>query len=188
MKKTMMLAASTAGLVSAAAQAQMAAMKADGTMPAMTAPASPMADMPGMKMGDMAGMAGMDMAHMPAALGPYAMNREASGTSWQPDASPHQAIHLMAGDWSIMFHGMLNGVYDTQSGPRGGDKAFVAGMVMGMASRDVGDRGRVQFRAMLSPDPFMGPPAIRCCSPPARRRTAGRRWSTASTRTTCSPS
>ena len=61
----------------------------------------------------------------------------------------------MAGDWTVMFHGMLNGVYDTQSGPRGGDKGFVAGMLMGMASRDVGN-GRLQFRAMLSPDPFMG--------------------------------
>lgn len=104
----------------------------------------------------MAGMAGMDMQHMAAALGPYPMNREASGTSWQPDTSPHQALHIMSGDWTIMFHGMLNGVYDTQSGPRGGDKAFVAGMVMGMASRDLGERGHVQFRAMLSPDPLMG--------------------------------
>jgi len=138
------------------------------SMPGMDMPAPPpaaqgaeagsMQEMPGMKMGGgMAGMAGMDMAHMPAALGSYPMNRESSGTSWQPDASPHQAIHIMAGAWSIMFHGMLNGVYDTQSGPRGGDKAFVSGMVMGMASRDVGDRGRIQFRAMLSPDPFMGP-------------------------------
>ena len=114
-----------------------------------------MADMPGMKMPG-GSMAGMDMAQMPAALGPYPMNRESSGTSWQPDTSPHQAIHIMAGDWTIMFHGMLNGVYDYQSGPRGDDKAFAAGMVMGMASRDVGERGRVQFRAMLSPDPLMG--------------------------------
>ncbi|MDP9057551.1 MAG: hypothetical protein M3N34_09585 [Pseudomonadota bacterium] len=113
--------------------------------------------MPGMKMErSTAGMAGMDMAHMPAALGTYAMNRESSGTSWQPDASPHQGLDIMAGNWSVMFHGMLNGVYDSQGGPRGGDKAFVSGMVMGMASRDVGQRGRVQFRAMLSPDPLMG--------------------------------
>jgi hypothetical protein len=103
-----------------------------------------------------AGMAGMDIMHMAAALGPYAMNREASGTSWQPDASPHQAIHIMSGEWTVMLHGMLTGVYDSQSGPRGGEKAFAAGMLMAMASRDVGDRGRVQFRAMVSPDPFMG--------------------------------
>ncbi len=96
------------------------------------------------------------MAAMPAALGAYAMTREASGTSWQPDASPHDALHLIAGDWSIMLHGLLNGVFDSQGGPRGGDKAFVSGMVMVMVSRDAGDRGRVQVRAMLSPDPLMG--------------------------------
>jgi hypothetical protein len=62
----------------------------------------------------------------------------------------------MAGDWAVMFHGMLDLAYDSQGGPRGGDKAFLAGMVMAMASRDVGSRGRVQFRAMLSPDPLMG--------------------------------
>ncbi len=56
-----------------------------------------------------------------------------------------------------MVHGMLNAVYDSQSGPRGGDKGFVAGMVMGMAQRDVGETARLQLRAMLSPDPLMGP-------------------------------
>lgn len=110
--------------------------------------------MPGMDEGT---MLGMNMTHMPAALGPYSMNREASGTSWQPDTSPHTGLHLMAGDWAIMFHGMLNAVYDTQGGPRGGDKGFVSGMLMGMASRDIGVRGRLQLRAMLSPDPLMGP-------------------------------
>ena len=118
------------------------------------AAAAQMAPMPDTVTGN---MAGMDMAAMPAALGRYPMTREASGTSWQPDASPHAAIDGTAGNWSLMLHGMVNGVYDTQGGPRGGDKAFVSGMAMGMASRDVGDRGRLQFRAMLSPDPVMGP-------------------------------
>jgi len=54
-----------------------------------------------------------------------------------------------------MGHGMFNLVYDHQSGRRGGDKAFVAGMLMGMARRTLGD-GTLQFRAMLSPDPLMG--------------------------------
>ena len=111
-----------------------------------------MTDMAGMEMRE----GGMAMAPMRAALGPYPMHREASGTSWQPDASTHDGVHVMAGEWTLMFHGMLNGVYDSQSGPRGGDKAFVAGMAMGMASRDLGERGRLQLRAMLSPDPFMG--------------------------------
>jgi hypothetical protein len=112
-------------------------------------------DMGGMDMGN-GGMAEMAGSRMSAALGPYAMSREASGTSWQPDASPHQGVHVMAGEWALMFHGVLDVVYDHQGGPRGGDKAFVPGMVMAMASRDLGEQGRVQFRAMLSPDPLMG--------------------------------
>jgi hypothetical protein len=61
----------------------------------------------------------------------------------------------MSGDWMLMAHGLLNLVYDHQSGDRGDDKLFAAGMLMGMASRPVGN-GTLQFRAMLSPDPIMG--------------------------------
>jgi hypothetical protein len=114
---------------------------------------------------DMQGMQGMQMpapAHdgaqptaMTGALGAYAMSREASGTSWQPDASPHGGIHLMAGDWMLMGHALLNGVFDSQSGPRGDDRSFLSGMVMAMAQRDLGD-GTLQLRAMLSPEPLMG--------------------------------
>ena len=50
----------------------------------------------------------------------------------------------------------LNFVYDHQSGPRGDDKAFASGMLMGMARRPLGN-GTLQFKAMLSPDPLMGP-------------------------------
>jgi hypothetical protein len=105
-------------------------------------------------------MAGMDMsAHaghgMPAALGPYSADREASGTSWQPDTTTHGGLHAMQGDWMLMAHGVLNAVYDHQSGPRGDDGAFVSGMLMGMAQRPLGN-GTLQLRAMLSPDPLMG--------------------------------
>lgn len=93
---------------------------------------------------------------MQGALGAYPMSREASGTAWQPDASDHAGIHLAAGDWTLMGHALLNGVYDWQERPRGDEKAFLSGMVMGMARRDVGDDGALQFRAMLSPDPLMG--------------------------------
>ena len=104
-----------------------------------------------------AGHEGHDMkGHgMRAALGPYPATREASGTAWQPDASRHGGVHVTAGDWQLMGHALLNGVYSWQDGPRGGDKAFLAGMVMGMAQREAGP-GTLQFRAMLSPDPFMG--------------------------------
>jgi hypothetical protein len=99
---------------------------------------------------------GMGMDQMEGALGPYVFTREASGTSWQPDASPHEAIHLREGGWLVMFHGQLTGVWDSQSGPRGGDKDFATGMFMVMAQRPLGD-GELQLRAMLSPDPLMGP-------------------------------
>ena len=88
-------------------------------------------------------------------LGPYGMGREGSGTSWQPDTSPHEGIHAQYGEWMTMWHAMFNGVYDNQGGPRGDNKTFVSGMVMAMAERQV-DAGTIGLRAMLSPDPFMG--------------------------------
>jgi len=107
----------------------------------------------------------MDHAAMPmpagdhamrGALGDYAMAREASGTSWQPDASTHEGLMVHRGDWMLMGHALLNGVADSQAGPRGDDKAYLAGMVMGMAQRPVGEAGTLRLRAMLSPDPLMG--------------------------------
>ncbi|MGQ0558028.1 MAG: hypothetical protein ACT4OE_00315 [Sphingosinicella sp.] len=93
---------------------------------------------------------------MTGALGPYPMTREASGTSWQPDASQHGGLHIESGNWSLMGHAMLNAVYDWQSSPRGDEQGFAAGMVMGSVRRPVGKRGTLQLRAMLSPDPLMG--------------------------------
>ncbi|HEX8241606.1 MAG TPA: hypothetical protein VF574_17860 [Allosphingosinicella sp.] len=92
---------------------------------------------------------------MTGALGPYSTTREASGTAWQPETSPHAGAHVTAGRWSLMGHAMLFGVYDRQSGPRGGEKVFLSGMAMGMARRPVGP-GTLQLRAGLSPDPLMG--------------------------------
>ncbi|HEX5258468.1 MAG TPA: hypothetical protein VFW35_06780 [Sphingomicrobium sp.] len=100
------------------------------------------------------GMQGMTMR---AALGPYPEQRESSGTAWQPDASTAMGGPMaMSGSWMLMAHGTVNLVTDHQSGPRGGNKTFVSGMLMGMASRPLGD-GMLQLRAMLSPDPLMGP-------------------------------
>ncbi|MGH8249890.1 MAG: hypothetical protein ACREVI_04210 [Steroidobacteraceae bacterium] len=73
---------------------------------------------------------------MTGALGSYPMSRDASGTAWQPDTSPHAMGHAMQGDWMLMGHVALNAVYDRQEGPRGDDLAFVAGMAMGAARRD----------------------------------------------------
>ena len=92
---------------------------------------------------------------MVGALGPYPMARESSGTAWQPDVSEHAGLMVSHGDWTLMGHGVLNLVTDHQSGRRGDDKLFPAGMAMGMARRPIGN-GTLQFRAMLSPDPLMG--------------------------------
>jgi hypothetical protein len=102
-------------------------------------------------------MAGMDhSAPMMAALGSYPMAREASGTAWQPDTSRHAGVHRMSGDWMLMGHVLLNGVYDWQEGPRGSERTFGSGMLMGMAKRDFAGGDALQLRAMLSPDPLMG--------------------------------
>ena len=95
------------------------------------------------------------MGAMTGTLGGYPMNRDASGTAWQPDAAPHGGVHEMAGAWSLMGHLSLAGIYSNQSGPRGDDKAYAAGMAMGAARRDFGD-GTLNLRLMLSPDPLMG--------------------------------
>jgi hypothetical protein len=79
-----------------------------------------------------------------------------SGTAWQPYLTPYGGAHLKAGGWMLMAHARLNAVYDRQSGPRGGDKAFVSGMAMAMASRPLGRDAGIELRAMLSPDPVMG--------------------------------
>jgi hypothetical protein len=92
---------------------------------------------------------------MVGALGPYPMTRESSGTAWQPDTSEHMGLMIQSGDWHLMGHALLNLVYDHQLGRRGDDKAFVSGMLMGMAKRPLGN-GTLQFKAMLSPDPLMG--------------------------------
>jgi hypothetical protein len=127
-------------------------------MPAEPAPTpeKPAANHSQMDHGQMAMPAMEHEGHaMTAALGAYPMTREASGTSWQPDAGEHGGIHLMSGDWTLMGHGVLNLVYDDQSGRRGDDKLFASGMLMGVARRPIGN-GTLQLRAMVSPDPLMG--------------------------------
>ena len=94
---------------------------------------------------------------MAGALGRYPMAREASGASWQPDASPDMGQMSMSRGWMVMSHALINGVFDHQGGPRGDDKAFAAGMIMVMADRPLADGGMLGLRAMFSPDPLMGP-------------------------------
>jgi hypothetical protein len=159
--------------VNAAALAHVAVPASAQQMPGMTMPAAPTKKPPakkpaseketakpedlhaetrGMNAGEHAGPA---MATA-GALGPYPMERESSGTAWQPDTSAHQGLMAMSGGWTLMAHGVVNLVFNHQSGPRGDDKTFASGMLMGVASHPLGN-GTLQFKAMVSPDPLMGP-------------------------------
>jgi len=92
---------------------------------------------------------------MTGAFGGYPMTREASGTSWEPDATPMQGVMAMQGDWMTMTHGYLYQVHDYQGGPRGDTEDFSNSMFMLMADRSWG-ADTLGLRAMLSLDAIMG--------------------------------
>ncbi|WP_254772136.1 hypothetical protein [Sphingomonas sp. NFR04] len=121
-----------------------------GSMPAEPAPQDHAAmghTMPGMDMDQP--MSSMRMGGSDHAAG-------GSGTALLPQADgPMRGVMLSHGDWMVMAHGYLWGVYTDQGGPRGTDKAFVESMAMLSASRDWGATS-LQLRAMGSLEPAMG--------------------------------
>jgi len=123
----------------------------------LAAPATDHSQMDHSRMGQNAGSSAEHAGHgaISGGLGPYPMTREASGTAWQPDTSEHMGLMTTSGDWTLMAHGNIDLIYDTQSGPRGDDKLFAAGMLMGVARRPLGN-GTLQLKGMVSPDPLMG--------------------------------
>jgi len=94
----------------------------------------------------------MGMDEMTGFYGLYPMSREASGTAWQPEASPMGGVSFMKNDWMFMLHGFADGVYDYQGGNRGDKKFYSPNMIMGMAQRSVGE-STFGFRTMLSLEP-----------------------------------
>src|SRR5262245_47145736 len=117
------------------------------------APAAPEAPAAAAETSEHAGHAAQPMR---AWFGPYAATREASGTSWQPEATPHEGLHARFGEWDTMTHGFANLIYDDQGGPRGDTKTFMTSMLMVMGNRPVGEAGTVGLRAMVSADPAFG--------------------------------
>jgi hypothetical protein len=97
----------------------------------------------------------VDMGAMSALYGPYAMSRESSGTSWQPDSSAMGGIYGMQGPWMGMVHGQADLIYDDQGGARGAVQTFSTSWLMFMARRQLGE-GALGLRFMLSGDPLMG--------------------------------
>lgn len=80
------------------------------------------------------------------------MEREGSGTSWLPDASPMYALHWVRGEWQLMAHENLFVQFLSESGDRGDQQFGSINWVMGAAQRRLG-KGRVQFRGMFSAEP-----------------------------------
>ncbi|WP_245824764.1 hypothetical protein [Sphingomonas azotifigens] len=104
------------------------------------------------------GMPGMDMdPPMPSMrMGGSDHAAGGSGTSLLPQADgPARGVMLSHGDWMVMAHGYVWGVYTDQGGKRGSDEAFVESMAMLSATRDWGGTS-LQLRAMGSLEPAMG--------------------------------
>jgi hypothetical protein len=80
-------------------------------------------------------------------------SRDVSGTAWQPDATPVNAVHFMSDDWMFMVHGLMFAGWDDQSSTRRGNDLFMAtnwGMLM--AERELLG-GELTLRSMLSLEP-----------------------------------
>jgi hypothetical protein len=101
-------------------------------------------------MHDMAAHAGAGHGGL---LGAYPMSRDASGTSWQPDAAPMEGVHFSRGAWTGMLHGYVVTATGDSEGPRGGRDTFTESMVMAMAQRPLGG-GTLGLRGMASLDPW----------------------------------
>ncbi len=94
---------------------------------------------------------GMTSATTPAAP----MTRDGSGTSWNPDASPMEAIHGRVGGWAAMLHGAVSPRFTSQdafdAGGRGASRLSAPNWAMGMLQRPAGT-GALTLRAMVSLD------------------------------------
>lgn len=109
-----------------------------------------------MKM-DMDGMTGMHggmekMGGMESYAG-ISMNQKASGTSWQPAASPMYMLMRDVGRWNLMGMYNVNLSYDRQEGPHGDYQYNSTNYAMLMATRVVG-KDQLELSGMLSLEPL----------------------------------
>ncbi|WP_229317516.1 hypothetical protein [Larkinella sp. C7] len=92
------------------------------------------------------------------------MNRNASGTAWHPDQTPmymymFHPSQSMGNPWMTMLHYSVFLRHTNQNfnnpGKRGRATQFDApNYIMGMAQRQIGQRGLLAFKAMISLDPL----------------------------------
>lgn len=107
----------------------------------------------GHSMGEAMEEAEMHPMTFPLGLG---MNREGSGTSWQPDLTPMRAEHFMPGSWMVMVHGIFFGGYDWAGSDRGSQRAVSTNWLMVMADHKLFS-GNLMLRGMFSAEPLTVP-------------------------------
>lgn len=90
------------------------------------------------------------------------MNRNSSGTAWQPDATPIYGYMKMTKRWNLMFHGSVFLRYNHQGinseGTRADsltDRVDAPNWVMIMADRKIKKRGLLALSLMLSADEWV---------------------------------
>jgi len=94
-----------------------------------------------------------DHGHMqPSTFMDEILHHANSGTSVEPNSTPHAMLMTSKANWDLMFHGeaFLNVLQ--QSGPRGDDKVFSTSWFMPMAQRRFANHV-LTIRTMLSLDP-----------------------------------
>lgn len=88
------------------------------------------------------------------------MNRNGSGTAWQPDAAPMYGYMWHSKKWMFMAHGNIALRYNSQDasnkGSRGASKVDAPNWFMLMGQRKVGMKGLFHFNAMMSLDAIFG--------------------------------
>src|SRR5947209_2030468 len=77
------------------------------------------------------------------------MQREGSGTSWLPDATPMHALHASESGFMLMLHGSLSVGVDDQWSARGSRGLIATDWLMAMAQHELFG-GSIEARAMLS--------------------------------------
>ncbi len=120
-------------------------------MPGMAMPTDSSHHMAGMD------MSGTSMSHAYSRNLP--MNRNGSGTAWQPDQTPMYMWMQHKGPWMLMYHGSAFGRYTSQNfnhdGARGHANAVDGpNWLMTMAQRNVGEHGLLNLTLMMSLDPL----------------------------------
>ena len=86
-------------------------------------------------------------------FGPLSDMQEASGTAWQPAATPMHAHHSMVAGWQLMTHYNAFLAYDDQSGPRGDEQFNSVNWLMLMA-RQRSTENELMLRGMFSLEPW----------------------------------